>query len=143
MAVALPVLVLVLFGFFELGHALMVDSIIENAAYEGARQGIVAGAEDKMAKQAARDIAIASSLKSVDVRVQTLHPAARVELISVTVDAPLSKNAICLGSFLGKLKVSRTVTMIRDSSLRFRFMPGWRSLTDPTPRPRGRGKARG
>lgn len=140
MAIALPVFVLFLFAFFELGHALMMDSIVENAAYEGARRGIVPGATHELAKQAAKDIATASSLRSVDVQVEATVVSPGVDGITVTVNAPLSANAIMMGRFLGDMTVSRSVTMIDESSLRFRFMPANGPLPDPTPRPRGRGK---
>jgi Flp pilus assembly protein TadG len=140
MAFVLPVFVLMLFGFFELGHALMIDSIAENAAYEGARRGIVPGATHAAAIQAAEDIAKASSLKSVDVIVETVNLAPLVQEISVTVNAPLSQNAIFMGPLLGNMTIRRNVTMTQESSLRFRFLPGDQPVPEPTPRPRGRGK---
>lgn len=136
----MPVFVLFLFGFFEFGHALMIDSISENAAYEGARRGIVPGATEESAKQAAEDIAIASSLQSVDVQVVRSEVSPGVQGITVTVSAPMSQNAIFAGPFLSGTTISRSVSMIHESSLRFRFLPGERTFPEPTPRPRGRGR---
>ncbi len=140
MAVVLPVFIMLLIGFFELGHVLMIDSIVENAAYEGARRGVVPGATQESAQKAAEDIATASSLRNVQVQVETKELSPSVQSIAVTVNAPLSENGIFVGAFLGNTTVSRSVTMIHESSLRFRFPPGTAQLPEPTPRPRGRGK---
>lgn len=142
MALVLSLFLLFLFAFFELGHALMIDSVTENAAYEGARRGIVPGASLESARQAAAEIALASSLRSVDVQVQSRQLAPYVQGITVTVNASLSENSIFLGMFLGNATISRSVTMIHESGLRYLYMPGPRPVPEPTPRPRGRGHLR-
>lgn len=139
MAIIVTVAVLFLFAFFEIGHALMIDSIVENAAYEGARRRIVPGATAEQAQQAAEDVATASSLRSVDVQLRTNEVSPGVQGVTVTVNAPLSENSIFMGPFLGNTTISRSVTMIHESSLRFRFLPDERSVPEPIPRPRGRG----
>jgi Flp pilus assembly protein TadG len=140
LAVVLPVFLLVIFAFFELGHALMIDSIAENAAYEGARRGVVPGATQETAQKAAEDIATASSLRAANVEVETVTLNSRVSGIRVTVNAPMSENGIFLGSFFGNKTVSRSATMIFESNLRYAFVPSQATFPEPTPRPRGRGR---
>ena len=141
MAVVLPVFVLFLFAFFELGHALMVDCITENAAYEGARRGIVPGVTEELAEQAAEELATASGLRFVDVEVDTSEQSQHVRAVTVTVNAPLSENSIFMGSFLGNTIITRSVTMIHESDLRYRFTRDQGPAPDPIPRPRGRRSA--
>ena len=45
-AFAIPVLVLFILAFFEIGRALTLNCVLENAAYEGARQAILPGATE-------------------------------------------------------------------------------------------------
>jgi Flp pilus assembly protein TadG len=142
LAVVLPIFVLMLFAFFELGHGLMISSIVENAAYEGARRGVVPGATQETAQQVAEDIAIASSLRSPRVQVDTISLTDRVRGITVTVDASMAENGIFLGPFLGNTTISRSTTMIYESDLRYWFDPSLTPPPQPTPRPRGRGKNR-
>lgn len=140
MASVLPVLLLLVFGFFEAGHALLMNSIVENAAYEGARYGIVPGATEEGARNAAEDIALKSILRSVDVGVTINEVSPGVRGITVEVKAPVRENAFLVGPLLGEMTISRSVTMILESDLRFRFSPKVHSVAPPLPRPRGRGK---
>lgn len=140
LAVVLPVFLLIMFAFFELGHGLMIGSITKNAAYEGARRGVVPGATHATAQKAAEDLATASSLRGANVKVETVTLNSRVSGIRVTVNAPMSVNGLFLGSFLGNKTVSGSATMIYESNLRFAFVPSEAKLPEPTPRPRGRGR---
>ena len=47
MALILPVFLLIIFGIFEFGRAMMVQQILTNGAREGARRAIVPGATDQ------------------------------------------------------------------------------------------------
>ena len=135
-AITFPILILFLFGFFEIAHALMIDSVVENAAYEGVRRGIVPGATVESVERAATDIAIASSLKSVDVIIEPNAIGPDTEHLTVTVSAPLRTNGLLIGTFLGDATLTRSATMIREPNLRFRLKP--ESFVDLPPLPRQR-----
>lgn len=142
-ALAAPLLVVCVLSFFELGHALMIDSVVENAAYEGARRGVVPGATAAAVKDAAGRVATACGVRSYEVKVSPGRLRSDSEEITVTVSASLADNSFLLGTVLGKARVRRSVTMLREPNLRFHLEP----VTGPgdpapVPRPRGRGKRR-
>ncbi len=138
-AVTLPILILFLFAFFEIAHALMIDSVVENAAYEGVRRGIIPGASSDSVEKAAQDVAIASSLKSVNVFVEPNSIGPDTERITVTVSAPLKSNGLLIGTFLGNTMLKRSATMIREAHLRYQVGPDPPTIQDVSPqRPRKR-----
>lgn len=138
-AVVVPVLILFLLAFFELANALMIDSVVENAAYEGARRGIIPGARVADVHEAADGIAKISSLRSVDIRVEPAPIRLDTSEITVIVRAPLNKNGLIIGSFLGDRVLERQVSMIRESSLRYQFKPDVSNGIPVSPRPRRHG----
>ena len=139
MALVLPLLFFIVFGLFEVGYACLIDSIVENAAYEGARSGVVPGATEDTTQAAAEDLAYGSGLNSVNVEQTITEIRPNVRELTVTVSASMNENAILAGRFLGDMTISRSVSMILESDLRFRFPPTKRSYSAPIPRPRGRG----
>lgn len=140
-AFVVPIFFLFLLAFFELGHGLMLDSILENAAYEGARQSITPGATTDMVKQAAENIAKISTLKNPQLTVSPPVITPATETVTVTVSTSLSESGLIIGRFLKGSTISRSVTMIREPSLRLQFPPEQIDILNPTtPKPRGRGK---
>lgn len=142
-AIVVPLFLLFLFAFFELGRALMIDSVIENAAYEGARRGIIPGATAQSVFQAAREIAETSDVRSTQVAVLPGNITPETEFITVTVSTPLSESGLVIGSYLMGREIERSVTMTREPKLREQFRPQVIHHDVPsTPKPRGRGKGK-
>jgi Flp pilus assembly protein TadG len=69
MALCLPVLVMLLFGCFEMAHANMLIHSTESAAYEGARVGIIPGASPEKIKSAAGSVLRAVGINNFTVKV--------------------------------------------------------------------------
>jgi Flp pilus assembly protein TadG len=89
-ALVLPLLFLVLFGFFEISRASMIQHATEAAAYEGARAGIVPGATQQEVENQ-----VAFVLNSVGVNDFTVNVEQNVVVgpdlkIRVTVNVPFS-----------------------------------------------------
>ncbi len=89
-AFVLPLLFLLVFGGFELSRVNMMRNSIENAAYEGARRGIVPGATAADCKATTQNL-----LNIVDIKqsVITVTPAVidpDTEFVTVTVELPLN-----------------------------------------------------
>ena len=142
-AIALPILFFCLFGFFELGHALMVDSVLENAAYEGARRGIVPGATSEAIVQAAESIGRISSLSDMTIIVEPQVITDETESVTVRAGTRLSNSGLVVGQYLLGRYIERSVTMRREPTLRNQFRPDVVNQNVPsTPKPRGRGKPR-
>jgi Flp pilus assembly protein TadG len=90
MAFVLPVLLAFIFAGLEFSRVNMVRNLIENAAYDGARRGILPGATASDCEQAANDLL---QLLNLDQATVTVMPAVIDEdtpQVTVTVDYPLS-----------------------------------------------------
>ncbi|MBU0491674.1 MAG: pilus assembly protein [Chloroflexi bacterium] len=81
-ALILPVLLLLIFGFLDLGRAVYTQSVMANAAREGARVGIISTRSNADIRAAVRDRAIGVALTDGDI---TITPATRRTGDSITV----------------------------------------------------------
>jgi Flp pilus assembly protein TadG len=100
MAMVLPVFVTALLGIIELGRAIMVSQLLENAAREGARMAILDNTTNAQVTTAAQTFMqnaanIAPSKVTVTINVAGSNSAALStanpgDLISVTVSIPFS-----------------------------------------------------
>jgi Flp pilus assembly protein TadG len=91
-ALCLPILIIVLFGGYELGHANMILHSTESAAYEGARAGIVPGATVEKIEQSVEALLTSVSIKNFDVQVNPTTITETTENITVTVLVPIREN---------------------------------------------------
>jgi hypothetical protein len=140
-ALVAPLFFTFLLAFFELGHGLMVDSVLENAAYEGARQGILPGANADQVRAAAKKIAATCTLKNIQVTIDppVLEPFTRE--LTVTASVQLSEAGLLVGKYLRGQEISHSVTMACEPRLRFMFPPEVIDEFNPVrPKPRGRGR---
>lgn len=91
-AVTVPILFLVVFAAVEFSRVNTIRHSVANAAYEGARRGIVPGATATDAQDAAVAILTAVCVRDAEV---TLTPAvitADTSEITVKIDVPLDQN---------------------------------------------------
>ena len=89
-AVVLPLLILFVFAALEFSRANMLRNTIENAAFEGARSGIVPGATSSDARTAAQDLL---NMLRINDSTVTISPATiddTTESVTVTVATPMS-----------------------------------------------------
>ena len=114
MALVTPLMFLFMFAGMEFSRANMIRNVIDNAAFEGARQGIVPGA-------AAADCIAAAEQQLDIVRINDYTVAVNPPTIdqnttevTVTVSIPLSTNALPMSRFIGTNTLVRQVTLQRE-----------------------------
>ena len=90
-AVVLPVLILFTLGAIEFSRANMLRNSIENAAFEGARRGIVPGASAATARAAAQDLINILRINDSTIVVTPSIIDQNTEEVTVTVTAPMSR----------------------------------------------------
>ena len=114
-ALTVPILFAIVLGALEFSHINMVRNTIENAAYEGARQGIVPGATARDVRREARTILRAVGVQGERVQVQPETIADDTERVTVTVRVPLDRNGFIAPLFMKGKMMRRSVTLTRET----------------------------
>jgi Flp pilus assembly protein TadG len=91
-AFCLPILLMLLFGSYELARANMILHSTESAAYEGARTGIIPGATPEKIRESARVLLRAVGINNFTVNVDPPVISETTENVSVTVLVPFREN---------------------------------------------------
>jgi len=100
MAITLPLLLLLLFGFYELARANLMRNLAQNAAYEATRTLIVAGAHADEAEQVASDLLQMFGISAPQVTVTPATILPTTSEVAVTVSFPMQTTAGFGDSFL-------------------------------------------
>ncbi|MEZ5941873.1 MAG: TadE/TadG family type IV pilus assembly protein [Planctomycetaceae bacterium] len=113
-AVALPVMLMIIFGCVEMTRLNMLKNSVEHAVYEGARAAAVPGrtADDAIAKVEAELAIVSAKDATIDVT-----PAVILDTtteIKVTVSLPLNSNAWVAPRFLKDKVLQRSCTLTRE-----------------------------
>ncbi|SMP48059.1 TadE-like protein [Neorhodopirellula lusitana] len=114
-AAVLPVLLLFTFAGIEFSRVNMIRNTAVNAAYEGARKGIVPGATASECKRAAMHLLdmIDVSGATAIVNPNTIQPD--TEQVTVTVTVPITKsNAFIAPEFFFGKNITTSVTLPRE-----------------------------
>jgi len=116
-ALAAPILFLFVFASVEFARANMIFNTIENAAYEGARRGVVPGATEPDCKAATQTLLDIVGIKNSTVTVDPTTINESTESVTVTVDVPMtvSNGYVASHFFLGKT-LSVSITLPRESN---------------------------
>lgn len=110
-ALILPFLLLIILGTFDLGRAVYSQTVISNAAREGARYGIIPGRTTDQIKDAAIATAIGVTLERSHIAVAINGGA---ETITVNISYPLAPLTPMIGVFFGpsgNLTLTSSATM--------------------------------
>lgn len=91
-----------------------VASSLENAAYEGARKGIVPGASVAAVAEKADDILRASRVRGYEIVVTPSQISASTPSLTVEVSARCKDNSLGLGRFFADRSISRSFTLARE-----------------------------
>ena len=114
-ALTLPLLILMLFGAVELSHANMVLNSAEAAAYEGARRGIVPGAQASNCVNAAQSLLDIGGIRNSTI---TVTPAdlqtSNADTVMVTIEVPYASNTIVAPLFVKNLQITRRCELTRE-----------------------------
>jgi len=114
-ALCLPILLMVLFGGYELAHANMILHSTESAAYEGARTGIIPGATPEKIETSVSQLLLAVGIKNFDVVVTPNVIDETTDKISVDVSVPVRENMSFPAFFMkdptfrGRCELSREI----------------------------------
>ena len=114
-AMVAPIFFLVLFGGIEFASIHITQCAMENAAFEGVRQGIIPGATSDDCYQHAKNILDATRIKVYQIDVEPSVIDAFTEEISVTVTVPMNpENKFGLSAFLRGGDLVKTITLPRE-----------------------------
>ena len=107
--VTFPVLLLLFFGFWEYSRVEVARQTAAIAAYEGARQGMVAGANEIEIEELARKI-----MKRADVRDLRIQTRIDDDNSSVAIAVPMRDNLYISPFFFGDVTVKAEFTLPRE-----------------------------
>lgn len=109
-ALVLPVLILLVFGIFDLGYAVFLKNMISNAAREGARTGIVKANGDAAIRARVRSSAPGLNLPDGQI---SIAPPSRTfnEPITVTVTYTYQPLTPIISSVVSSVDLSSTSVM--------------------------------
>ena len=110
-ALAAPVFFLFLLAAFEFGWLNVIRHTADNAAYEAARHVMDPGATAAEATAKARAILGVVGARNAKVTVSPTSITPETEEVTVTVEVPLSSNALVIPKFSGKKTVRSSSTL--------------------------------
>jgi Flp pilus assembly protein TadG len=113
MALVTPLMFLFIFAGMEFSRANMIRNVIDNAAFEGARQGIVPGAEAADCIAAAEEQLDIARINGYTVNVDPSMIDQTTTEVTVSVSIPLATNALPMSRFIGANTLTRQVTLQR------------------------------
>lgn len=113
-ALTLPVLLIILFGAYELGRANMMRNTAEAAAYEGARRGIIPGGTSDDVRDAAEFILSTSGVRSSNIRITPANIDRTTDRVVVEIDVPMDENSIMPSFFTGQITFTGRCELNRE-----------------------------
>ncbi|MCC6512249.1 MAG: pilus assembly protein [Pirellulaceae bacterium] len=114
MALCIPIVFLILLGTLEFSRMNMLRNSIDNAAYEGARRGIVPGATANDCINAADTILRAVGAQNTTITVTPSVINDDTPQVSVSIATPLSSNSWGPARFLGGMTLRAVSTKSRE-----------------------------
>lgn len=113
-ALVAPLLLLLTFAAVEFARLNMLVNSMENAAYEGARRGIIPGANADQVRSEAGAILTAVGAVGSDVTVMPATISQSTPDVTVTIRVPLNDNAWITPRFTSNLVLERTCKLTRE-----------------------------
>ncbi len=98
-ALTLPILFIVVFASFEFARAHTLLHTADNAAYEGARRGILPGATSADVEKTTRDVLRCVGNKDAKVTVTPSQITPDTKEITVDIEIPMNTNGFVTGMF--------------------------------------------
>lgn len=115
-ALTLPVLLLLLFGGYELTRANMILHTCEAAAYEGCRIGIVPGATLAEVEAETNRVLGTINIRNATVTVDPNNLETDTDSLDVTVEVSFADNSLFVPRFMGTEPFIRTCRLARESA---------------------------
>ncbi len=113
-AICLPVLVLLLFAGYELGRANMLHHATESAAYEGARVGIVPGANKEKIEEAAKFVLQSVGARDAEIIVTPSVIEKDTAKVKVLIRVPMKSNSVLAPFFTKETVFEGQCEMTRE-----------------------------
>lgn len=113
MAIVLPILVLLLFGIIEFGHAFLVRHNMISAAAQGARFGIRPGATEAMVIQKVHEILTETGVGQYPIGIEAVLTPEPDVSATVKVSVPFNQVAIFTGFVSDSVVLSSKCTNFR------------------------------
>jgi len=113
-ALVAPLVFFITFSCFEFARLNMIRNSAENAAYEGARAGIVPGATADDCKTAASAVVNHVLAYGETVTVEPAEISPDTESVTVTIEIPFDENSWVLPVFFPNKTITATRTLRRD-----------------------------
>ena len=104
------------FASFEFCRVAMIRHTVDNAVYEGARTGIIPGANQNEVKAKAKTILNSIGLQNASIKVTPSNLTDTVDKITVDISVPIDRNAFGASLFFKGKKVTRSLTMLRETA---------------------------
>ena len=114
MALTLPLVFALCFAAVEFGRVNMIRNSMENAAYEGAREGIVPGATAADCENAATSLLTAVGIQDFDVNVTPTVIQDDTPEVTVTITVQLDANSFVANSYFAGETMTRSSTLSRE-----------------------------
>ena len=114
-AMTVPILFLFVFGAIEFSRANMIKNMIENAAMEGARHGMLPGSTAPECIAAAQELLDIMALNGATVTVDPATLTPTTPQVTVTVSVPLSQNSLAMSRFVIGESLNQSVTLPREA----------------------------
>ena len=112
-AITVPILFLFVFGCFEFSRICVIRSTVENAAYEGARTGIIPGATKAQCEAAATSYLQIIGVNDATVTCNTLNDTTPTVTVSVVVPINLQNGYLSPQYFIGD-QLGSTISLPRE-----------------------------
>ena len=114
-AMVAPIFFLVLLGGIEFASIHVTQCAMENAAFEGARKGIVLGAKPEQCRAAAEEILKVSRVQVYTIQVEPASFDSTTDEVSVTISVPMTpENKFGLAAFLRGGSLVKTISLPRE-----------------------------
>lgn len=114
MAICIPIVFLILLGALEFARMNMLRNSIDNAAYEGARRGVVPGATAGDCMNTALSVLTAIGARNASVSVAPPLIDDNTTQVTVTISVPLSSNSWGPARFLSGATLRSVSTKSRE-----------------------------
>ena len=113
-AITAPIAFLLFFGAYEFSRMNMVRHTMDIAAYEGAREGIVAGATAAEVTQRTNSMLSPVAVKDAVVTVTPTTINRDTPEVTVEIEVPIAPNSWITPQFLGDLRLRARSTLARE-----------------------------
>lgn len=113
-AICAPILFMFFFASLEFSRVNMIRQSIENAAYEGARRGIVPGATAADCRASAQAVLNSVMARNATITVTPAVIVRNTPEVTVAISVPVNSNSWVIPVFFANRTVSGTMTLKRE-----------------------------